>query len=252
MKNARILVVDDVDSIRKEICFHLKQAGYDVSDAWSLSGAMRLIELVPLDLAIVDLELGDGDGLTLIRSLAEKKVPSMVVSVRSHSDDRVDSLQIGADDYMVKPVDPRELLLRTANILVHHQVNEPRSAAVLELGHIKIDLISRTLISDDRKPVSLSRAELLILRCFLENNKKVVDRATLARCMFKQDNPNSRALDMLVSKLRTKIDLPSRGTHIRSVRGIGYIFDIGVEVVDASLLNQFSIASDAREGDDLT
>lgn len=116
-ENARILVVDDADSIRLQICAYLRQHGYNVNDAWSLAGAMRAINLLELDLAIVDLELGDGDGLTLVRALQEKGVPCMVVSVRSAVIDRVLSLELGADDYMVKPIDLREMLLRVKKIV---------------------------------------------------------------------------------------------------------------------------------------
>lgn len=89
---------------------------------------------------------------------------------------------------------------------------------------------------------------MILLRLFLENQKKIIDRTTLARRLFRWENPKSRALDMLVSKLRSKIDRPGHGTYIKSVRGVGYIFDLGNEVVSPAALAQLSaIDEDAAE-----
>lgn len=247
-ENARILVVDDADSIRLQICAYLRQHGYNVNDAWSLAGAMRAINLLELDLAIVDLELGDGDGLTLVRALQEKGVPCMVVSVRSAVIDRVLSLELGADDYMVKPIDLREMLLRVKKIVAHNVSAHQQETTVIDVGPFRLDLVNRAIVTEDRKQKSLSLTELILLRLFLENQKKIIDRTTLARRLFRWENPKSRALDMLVSKLRSKIDRPGHGTYIKSVRGVGYIFDLGNEVVSPAALAQLSaIDEDAAE-----
>ena len=223
---------------------YLRQNGFEVMDAWSLSGGMRAIELIDLDIAIIDLELGDGDGLALVRALHAKQIPCMVVSVRNSAVDRILSLELGADDYMTKPIDLREMLLRANRIIAYNASLSRKASPLIDVGTFQLDLVNRSVILADGKQNFLSRSESMLLKCFLENQGKIVDRTTLLRRLYKWENSHGRALDMLVSKLRSKIDRPGQPTAIRSVRGFGYVFDTGPQTIAPEMLAKISTIDD--------
>ena len=185
-----------------------------------------MIELLALDIVIVDLELDDGDGFSLLRALHKSDISSIVISVRQNSIDRVLSLELGANDYMIKPIELRELYLRVKNVVDNSRARRRNRVPTLDFGPFSLNLVTRAVYLKDGREEHLTSSEITLLQIFLDNPRKVVERATLARALSKWDVDGSRSLDMMISKLRLKLSVPGKSACIKSVRGVGYIFDI--------------------------
>ena len=227
---ARLIVVDDDPDIRDLIVRQLQQEHYEVVPAGSLAELHEALSLHPADLIVLDLNLPDGDGLNLCRELRAQgnDVRIIMVSARGSAIDRVLGLELGADDYLTKPFEPRELLVRIRNLLrrAHHDDPErqrDKGARTASFGPWRLDLFQRRLIADDGRLVMLSSAEFRLLSRFIDEPNVVLSRENLvperrATAAF------DRSIDLQVSRLRQKLAaMPGGEELILTVRGEGYV-----------------------------
>ena len=229
-RQARLIVVDDDPDIRDLIVRQLRQEHYEVVPAGSLAELHQALSVHAADLIVLDLNLPDGDGLSLCRELRAEgnDVRIIMVSARGSAIDRVLGLELGADDYLTKPFEPRELLVRIRNLLRRSHTDEPdrqrdKSARMARFGPWRLDLFQRRLIAEDGRLVMLSSAEFRLLSRFIEEPNVVVSRENLvperrATAAF------DRSIDLQVSRLRQKLATMQGGEElILTVRGEGYV-----------------------------
>ncbi|MCR5873231.1 response regulator transcription factor [Phenylobacterium sp. J426] len=224
--NARgrhLLVVDDDDRIRDLLKAYLSRAGFRVTAASGGAPARRLLETLDFDLAVFDVMMPGEDGFSLTRWLRDQrgpagKTPVLMLTARAESGDRIEGLKLGADDYLPKPFEPEELLLRIEAILRRAQ-DRPAPTGVLSLGRCRFDAERGELISDG-EVVRLTEAEIGLLRQLARAPHEPVDRLELARDSV---DPSGRAVDVQVTRLRRKIEEdPKAPRYLQTVRGIGY------------------------------
>ncbi|ANI79861.1 MULTISPECIES: response regulator [Sphingobium] len=230
-RTPRLIVVDDDPDIRDLMVGQLLQDHYEVLSAGSVSELKAALAVQPVDLIVLDLNLPDGDGLALCRELRGQgsDVRIIMVSARGSAIDRVLGLELGADDYLTKPFEPRELLVRIRNLLRRTQVDggdrqRDKGARLARFGPWRLDLFQRRLIADDDRLVMLSSAEFRLLSRFIEDPNIVLSREHLvperrATAAF------DRSIDLQVSRLRQKLaSAPGGEELILTVRGEGYVF----------------------------
>ncbi len=230
--NNRILVVDDDPDIRAELKEYLTNHGFDVGTAGD-GDAMRLqMAESDYDLVIMDLTLPGEDGLALTQYIQRQSaIPVIMVTGRGETVDRVVGLEMGADDYVTKPFELRELLARIRSVLRRASstaetavAEEP--GAVVEFEGWRLDLQSRDFTSPDGQDVDLTTAEFKLLEAFVGRSKRVLDRDILLDLIHGREwSAYDRSIDNLVARLRRKIEAdPRRPKLIKSVRGAGYLF----------------------------
>ncbi|WP_242163234.1 response regulator transcription factor [Lysobacter sp. M15] len=229
----RVLVVDDEPEIGALLTRYLGGQGLQVTvvmDGARFRAAMRSPEF---DVVLLDLGLPDEEGLGLIRELRTHwQGPVIIVSGRGDSVERVVGLELGADDYVTKPFDLRELLARIRSVLRRTQPSPPavdRGRALCFEG-MRLELDARRLIGRDGEPVSLTSGEFELLRTLLERPNVVLSRDQLMSAMHgRTAGPFDRAIDMQVGRLRRKIEAdPANPQLIKAVRGAGYLFAVAV------------------------
>lgn len=229
---ARVLVVEDAATVRGMIVNYLKANGFDTCEAWSVQGASQAIRQLQPDIVLLDIMLDDGDGYDLVSALAETGTPVMVVSAKDTPLDRILCLELGADDFLVKPFELRELLLRMRRLVkLLPGASAPAPAAArggsLQFRTFRIDLIERVVTRSDGESSNLTDTEFKLARLLIDNAGTVLDRSRIGREIFQRDYvEQSRSIDVLVSKLRKKIDNPSSPSVITNVRGTGYVFQV--------------------------
>jgi DNA-binding response OmpR family regulator len=223
-----LLVVDDDREIRDLLSLYFRDQGFDVDtvkdgpdmDAWLAENTT--------DLVILDLMLPGEDGLSLARRLrADHKLPIVMISARGEEVDRIVGLEVGADDYVPKPFNPRELLARVRAVL---RRSSPETAAphvdvAFEFGPYRLDTEQRVLFKGVDE-VELSRAEFDLLHVFAEHPNRVLSRDSIMDLLSgRERDPFDRSIDVRVTRLRHKIEEdPARPHFIRTVWGIGYQF----------------------------
>ncbi|WP_044875225.1 response regulator [Pseudomonas sp. LFM046] len=229
-----ILVVDDDEAIRELLLDYLGGQGYQVH-AVADSGQLRarLAEALP-DLVLLDVGLPGEDGLSLARYLREHHdLPVIMVSGAGTPLDRIVGLEVGADDYLAKPFDPRELLARVKTVLRRyrrvpaptHAAAEPDSAC-LQLGLCRLDLQSRQLFDATGEEIPLTAMEFDLLQAFAQRPNRPLSRDQLLNLTQNRDwNPFDRSIDIRIARLRRKLEQdPDKPQIIRTVRGVGYMF----------------------------
>jgi two-component system phosphate regulon response regulator OmpR len=214
-----LLVVDDDNRIRNLLKEFLTRSGFRVSGAADAASARKLIESLEFDLLILDVMMPGEDGFSLARWVRSRQsTPVLMLTARDASADRIEGLTIGADDYLAKPFEPRELVLRIEAILRRVQAAAPPSSR-LSLGDFEFDLGREELLQDGI-PVRLTEAEGKLLRRLAANPHGAVDRFELAR---DSADPTGRAVDVQVTRLRRKIEAdPANPRYLMTVRGVGY------------------------------
>jgi len=225
--NTHILVVDDEPEICELVRHYLTDEGYRVSTAHDGAGMRRVIAQDLVNLVILDLKLPDEDGLTLARWLRENsRVGIIILSGRGETLDRIIGLELGADDYLPKPFDLRELLAQVKSVLRRASAGPaerpatPRSRA--RFAGWELDLLSREFLSPLDKEVSLTTGEFDLLATFVKNPNDVLSRDQLCN---REAGPSGRMIDVQVGRLRRKIeDDPENPAIIKTVRGCGYMF----------------------------
>jgi two-component system OmpR family response regulator len=222
-----ILIVEDDDVIADFVASGLREAGYAVERAGDGDEGLRLALERDWDAAVVDVMLPRRDGLSLVEELRRKGRPTPVLflSARRSVDDRVRGLQAGGDDYLVKPFDFSELLARLQALL--RRASGLAAPTRLEVGDLSMDLLSREVVRAGRR-LDLRPREHALLEYLMRNPGRVVSRtALLSRVWGYSFSPHTNAVDVLVSRLRDKLDqgFPTRMLH--TVRGAGYVLKAG-------------------------
>ena len=224
MARARhLLIVDDDDRIRELLKEYLARAGFRVTAASGGMPARKLMESLDFDLAVFDVMMPGEDGFSLTRWLREQRGPAgrtpvLMLTARGQPEDRIEGLKLGADDYLAKPFEPEELVLRIEAIL-RRAADRPAPGGTLLLGRCKFDPDRGELTCDD-EPVRLTEAEVALLRQLARTPHEPVDRLELAHGTV---DPSGRAVDVQVTRLRRKIeDDPKTPRYLQTVRGIGY------------------------------
>jgi two-component system torCAD operon response regulator TorR len=224
----RIAVVDDDPSIRETLEGFLEAEGYDIccaADADELDRAMRAR---PVDLVLLDIRLPGRDGLSLTRDLREKSEMGIIlITGRNDKVDRILGLEYGADDYIAKPIDERELLPRVRNLL--RRVEHSRSFAApstLSFGQYRLDTRGRSLTGPSGENVPLTTAEFDLLLAFVRNAGQAMSRERLNSAIKRRRFESmDRTIDTLVRRLRRKIEVDPDNPHlIKTVHGTGYLF----------------------------
>jgi len=225
----RILVVEDDEDIRDLIAGQLRMEHYAVSTASGLGEMRSVLGAEAIDLVILDLNLPDGDGLSLCRELRAEGVETAIIMVtaRGSAVDRVLGLELGADDYLTKPFEPRELMARVRNLLRRTRGGggspPARQARYAVFGPWKLDLLQRRLVAPDGQLVMLSSAEFRLLSRFVQEPNTVLSREALLperRATVAFD----RSIDLQISRLRQKLASVKGGEGlILTVRSEGYV-----------------------------
>jgi two-component system OmpR family response regulator len=226
----RILVVDDDPGIREVLCDYLGQHGYRASGAASAKEMDQALAAAPPDLIVLDLMMPGEDGLSVCRRLAGKGPPIVMLSAMGEDTDRIIGLELGADDYLPKPCNPRELLARVRAVLRRPREDAAAEGPALHFAGWRLDLMRRELARPDGEAVALSSGEFSLLRAFAERPGRILTRdQLLERARGSDTDVFDRAMDVQISRLRKKLDDGSGLELIATVRGEGYRFDAKVE-----------------------
>ncbi|NCC27177.1 MAG: response regulator [Gammaproteobacteria bacterium] len=229
-KPIRILVVDDDAALRALLGDYLAGEGFSVGGAEDGVAMDAWLTEHETDLVILDLMLPGEDGLTLARRLrARTDVPIIMLSARGDDIDRIVGLEVGADDYMPKPFNPRELLARIRAVLRRRAPSAPAGSredeGVIRFGAYRLDLGQRELRRGDQ-PVVLTSGELELLRILAEHPDRILDRDLLLDLLKGYErSPFDRSIDVQIARLRAKIEPDTkRPRYIRTIWGKGYMF----------------------------
>ena len=215
----RILLVEDTVDVGEAIVARFERIGHTVD--WEKDGqiADELLEVQSYDLLILDVNLPALDGFSILKRLRQRKskMPVLVLTARSQVDDRVDALDLGADDYLVKPFDYRELEAR-ARVLFRRSTGEPTNE--ITCGRVAIDRGKR-MVKVDGAPVELTRRELTLLEILSARPGRIFGKDELVDQLFGfDDEPSPNAIEQYIARLRKK--LAGSGAEIKTLRGLGY------------------------------
>jgi two-component system OmpR family response regulator len=233
----RILIVDDDPDIRSLMSGFLQQHGYRVDSAEDAAQMRGLLGQSRYDLIVLDIMMPGEDGLSVLRSMQRKEAPPVIMLSAIGTDiDRIIGLEIGAEDYLAKPCNPRELLARIRTVLRRRLTAEP-SAELTTGGNVpaeqtigfagwKLDLTSRLLHDPDGVLINLSDSEYRLLKAFIDHPRRVLSRDQLLDYARGIDSEHyDRAIDVQISRLRRKLGASDDGNAlIRTVRNEGYMF----------------------------
>jgi DNA-binding response OmpR family regulator len=221
----RALIVEDDRAIAEFVGRGLREAGFAVDQAPDGQTGLELALSEPYDVAIVDLMLPQRDGLSLIDELRRRgrATPVLILSARRTVDDRVRGLQSGGDDYLTKPFAFAELLARV-QALVRRATRAPEPTT-LTFGDLTLDLLSRR-VTRGATPIELRPREFALLEYLMRNPGKVVSKTMILSHIWDYTfDPQTNIVDVLVSRLREKIDRPFDHKLLRTVRGVGYVLE---------------------------
>jgi DNA-binding response OmpR family regulator len=231
MKNlGRLLIVEDDLTLREVIAAYLGEAGFRIVLAADAREFHKFMAQGHIDLVLLDLELPDEDGLVLARQLKSKSnVPFIIVTGRGGREDRITGLELGADDYVTKPFDPRELVLRIKNVLnrsgnTKQMPLRTKDLQSVQFGGWNLLLGERSLVHDDGREAVLTRAEFDLLAALGIAQGRVKSRDSLIDAVsYGSEPPSDRAIDVLVSRVRKKVETnPKSPEWVKTVAGHGY------------------------------
>ena len=236
-----VLAVDDDESVRNLIAEYLTESGFRVTTVGSGRDMAAALAASPVDLIVLDVKLPGEDGFTLARNVRQtSNVPIIMLTGQGHEVDRVLGLELGADDYLVKPFSPRELLARIKAVLRRFGSNRSDHAA----GHARregdlrtyrfsgweLSTGTRRLLSPSGQRVELTNGEYALLMTFLKAPRAVLSRDQLLEGSRLHDDIYDRSIDVQILRLRRKIEAdPNEPRLIRTERGAGYFFDSDVD-----------------------
>lgn len=234
--SAQILIVDDDHEIRILLAEYLEKNGYRTLTAADGKVMWKTLDEARIDLIVLDLNLPGEDGLTLCRNLRSRSdIPVVMLTARGEPLDRILGLEMGADDYLPKPFEPRELFARIRSVLRRTQAMPPNMQhAEVQQVHFSgwtMDFTARHLINREGVVVALSGAEFRMLKVFLEHANRVLSRDQLLNLTQGRDaDPFDRSIDLQISRLRQKLGDDARSPQIiKTVRNEGYVLATQVD-----------------------
>ena len=216
---AHILVVDDDDGIRDLVKQYLNENNFLVTTANSAEDANKKIEVVKFDLIVLDIMMPGKSGLEFTRENKNAiNTPIILLTAKGEVSERVEGLEVGADDYLPKPFEPKELVLRIKNIL--NKTIRRDLKRVIEFGSIKIDL-NKHLIIKNSKEYKINNAEKIILEEMINSSGKTFSRDEIGRIL---NLDKERSIDVIITRLRKKIESdPKNPKYLQTIRGEGYV-----------------------------
>ena len=216
---AHILVVDDDDGIRSLVKQYLNENNFLVTTSESAENAVEKVSIIKFDLIVLDVMMPGKSGLDFINE--HKKIidtPIILLTAKRETDDRVEGLEIGADDYLAKPFEPKELTLRIKNILNKTKKNNHKR--IINFDNIKIDL-NKLLIFRNGSEYKINNTEKIILEKMINNPGKTFSREEIGRLI---DLDKERSIDVIITRLRKKIEVdPKNPKYLQTLRGAGYV-----------------------------
>ena len=216
---AHILVVDDDEGIRSLVKKYLNENKYIITTADSAEDAFEKVKIIKFDLIILDIMMPGKSGLEFIKE--NKKyldTPIILLTAKGQANERVEGLEVGADDYLPKPFEPKELLLRIKNILDKTKRTDLKK--IVEFENIKIDL-NKQLILKNKIEYKINNSEKIILEKMINNPGKTFERMEIGKLI---DLNKERSIDVIITRLRKKIELdPKNPKFLQTIRGTGYV-----------------------------
>lgn len=232
-----ILIVDDDERLRRTVSYYLRKEGYVVFEAENGDGMRKCLEREPINLIILDLMLPDDDGLTLARQLrSHSDIAIIMLTGKGETVDKVVGLEVGADDYVTKPFDNRELLARVRTVLRRApgaaQQVAGASVTSARFDGWTLDLVAQELVSPQGKRVHLTSHQFQLLTSLVMQPDRALSRTEISSSISGRDwSPLNRSVDVLVAKLRRKIEIDHKTPRlIKTVRGVGYKLAARVEL----------------------
>ena len=216
---AHILVVDDDDGIRSLVKQYLSENNFLVTTSNSAEDAAEKILIVKFDLIVLDIMMPGKNGLEFTLEHKEKiNTPIILLTAKGEANERVEGLEVGADDYLPKPFDPKELILRIKNILNKTKKNTQKR--IIEFDNIKIDLKKLLIIQND-KEFKINNTEKIILEKMINEPGKTFSREAIGKLI---NLDKERSIDVIITRLRKKIEIdPKNPKYLQTLRGAGYV-----------------------------
>ena len=216
---AHILVVDDDEGIRSLVKKYLNENNYLITTAENAEDASEKIKIIKFDLIILDIMMPGKNGLEFINDHKnELETPIVLLTAKGQANERIEGLEIGADDYLPKPFEPKELILRIKNIL--SKTKKTNLKRVIEFENIKIDL-NKQIIFKNNKEFKINNTEKIILEKMINNPGKTFAREEIGKLI---DLSKERSIDVIITRLRKKIELnPKNPKFLQTIRGAGYV-----------------------------
>ena len=216
---AHILVVDDDDGIRSLIRQYLNENNFLVTTSNSAENAEEKVLIIKFDLIVLDVMMTGKSGLEFIKDNKSKiDTPIILLTAKGEAEDRVGGLEIGADDYLPKPFEPKELILRIKNILDKTKKNVQKR--IIEFDNIKIDL-NKLLVIKNKNEFKINNTEKIILEKMINNPGKTFSREGIGKLI---DLDKERSIDVIITRLRKKIETdPKNPKYLQTLRGAGYV-----------------------------
>ena len=216
---AHILVVDDDDGIRELVKQFLNKNNYLVTTAKSSEDALDKVKIIKFDLIVLDIMMPGKSGLEFTNENKKKlDTPIILLTAKGETSERVEGLEIGADDYLAKPFEPKELILRINNIL--NKTKTENLKRIIEFGSIKIDL-NKLFIYRNQQSLKINNTEKIILEKMINSPGKIFQREEIGSLI---DLDKERSIDVIITRLRKKIEEnPKSPKYLQTIRGEGYV-----------------------------
>jgi len=216
---AHILVVDDDDGIRTLVKKYLNENNFLVTTTQNAESASEKVKIIKFDLIILDIMMPGKNGLEFIQDHKQKlDTPIILLTAKGETTERVEGLEIGADDYLSKPFEPKELVLRIKNIL--NKTTKTEQKRIIEFENVKIDL-NKLLIIKNGKEFKINNTEKIILQKMINNPGKTFSRENIGRLI---NLDKERSIDVIITRLRKKIEIdPKNPKFLQTIRGAGYV-----------------------------
>ena len=216
---AHILVVDDDDRIRDLVKQYLIENNYLVTTAINAEDAQKKVEIIKFDLIVLDIMMPGKSGLEFTTDNKNKLyTPIILLTAKGEAEERVQGLEVGADDYLSKPFEPKELVLRIKNILNKTKIKNIKR--LVEFGNVKVDL-SKNLIFTDKKEYKINKTEKTILEFMINSPGKSFSREEIGKII---NLDKERSIDVIITRLRKKIEKdPKNPKFLQTLRGEGYV-----------------------------
>jgi len=216
---AHILVVDDDDGIRSLVKQYLSENNFLVTTSNSAENAEEKVLIIKFDLIILDVMMTGKSGLEFIKDNKSKiDTPIILLTAKGEAEDRIGGLEVGADDYLPKPFEPKELVLRIKNIINKTKKNDQKRT--IEFDNIKIDL-NKLLVIKNKNEFKINNTEKIILEKMINNPGKTFSRENIGKLI---DLDKERSIDVIITRLRRKIETdPKNPKYLQTLRGVGYV-----------------------------